>query len=53
MALHRCPAPQRVPVPQEGEPVHTFGMSTPHGTDAGVVAGQRGAHSQAPMVLQR
>ena len=42
VALQRWPLPQSVPVPHEGPPGQTLGMSVPHATLAGVVLGQRG-----------
>lgn len=45
---HRCPEGQRVPVPQEGPPGHTFGTGAPQSTPSAAEAGgQRGAHTQS------
>jgi hypothetical protein len=52
-ALQRWPATHCVPVPQEGPPGQLLGMSCPHATVPGVVAGHDGTHSQRPAALQR
>ncbi len=53
VALHRWPEGHCVPVPQEGPPAQLLGMSRPHATVPGVVAGHDGMHSQRPIALQR
>ncbi len=52
-ALQRWPEGHCVPVPHEGPPGHTLGMSVPQGTVPGVVAGHAATHSQRPAALQR
>ena len=39
-----------MPVPHDGPPGHTLGMSVPHATVVGEVVGHRGAHSHTSVV---
>ena len=51
--LQRWPEGHCVPVPHEGPPAQLLGMSRPHATVPGVVAGHDGTHSQRPIALHR
>lgn len=45
---HDSPLGQRVPVPHEGPPGHTLGMSVPQMIVDAEVVGQRGVHAHDP-----
>ncbi len=52
--VHTCVAGHIVPVPHDGPPGHTLGITVPHATEEGAVVGHRGAHSHMNVVeLQR
>lgn len=52
--VQTCVGGHMVPVPHDGPPGHTLGMSVPQATVLGEVVGQRGAHShRLVVVLQR